>query len=140
MNETGAKVWVVEDGEYSDYSVVGVFSSQSNAERVAALVGGSVAEWPLDPAIAELNQGLQIYFVQMQKDGTVEQCRRQETGTYSFGSTGVIMWRRSQAPAFKGKNTPDLMQATVWAKDDTHAIKITNEHRAEFIASGKWDG
>jgi hypothetical protein len=30
------------------------------------------------------------------------------------------------------------MQAKVWAKDEAHAIKIANEHRAEFIARNEW--
>jgi|SRR6185503_5465278 len=138
MNEKQSKVWVIEKGEYSDYSVVGVFSTEENARRVAELTGGSVAEWPLDPNIAEINQGLQVYLVHMLKDGSVEQCKRLELNSYALTTIGVTMWRRSQAPAFRGQDKPDLMQATVWAKDEEHAIKITNEHRAEWIASGKW--
>jgi hypothetical protein len=132
-------VWVVEEGEYSDYRVVGVFSSRANAEMIADRTGGTAAEWPIDPAVSELNQGLSVYVVQMQKDGTVDRCERSNLDSYTISTIGVSMWRRSQAPAYRGKDVPDVMQATVWAKDTTHAIKITNEHRAEFIASGKWE-
>jgi hypothetical protein len=131
-------VWVVEEGEYSDYRVVGVFSSEANAKQVAELVGGEVAEWPVDPNIAELNQGLHIYFVQMRRDGTVDRCEHQKIDAYGLTGIGVTMWRRSQAPAYRGQNMPDVMHAKVWAKDEQHAIKIANEHRAEWIASGKW--
>lgn len=132
-------VWVVEEGEYSDYRVVGVFTSQANADLIASRVGGSVAEWPLDSAVAELNQGLKIFSVQMQKDGTVDRCNKQEFSACAVGSAGSVnMWRRSQARAY-GKDVADVMTASVWAKDEKHAIKIVNEHRAEFIASGKWD-
>jgi len=33
-----APVWVVEEGEYSDYRVVGVFSSKENAQLIADAV------------------------------------------------------------------------------------------------------
>lgn len=137
MSETKS-IWVVEEGDYSDYRVVGVFSSEANARQIAALTGGEVAEWPLDPNIAELNQGLHVYLVQMRKDGTVERRERMQNSGDCLTSIGVSIWRRSQAPAY-GPNTPDVMTAYVWATDETHAIKIVNEHRAEWIASGKWE-
>lgn len=140
LSAAPATVWVVEEGEYSDYRVVGVFTSEANADLIASRVGGTVAEWPLDPAVAELNQGLRVYAVQMQKDGTVDRCERQDLSAYGIETAGsVTMWRRSQAPAYAGKGIADVMNANVWAADKTHAIKIVNEHRAEFIASGKWE-
>ena len=67
-------IWVIERGEYSDYQstwlrhyyrVVGVFSSRENAERALAEIYGSdpwgrpeISEWPLDPGIDALNEGL----------------------------------------------------------------------------------
>jgi hypothetical protein len=36
----GKTVWVIEQGSYSDYRVVGVFTSRENAKRVAdAIIG-----------------------------------------------------------------------------------------------------
>lgn len=133
-----ASVWAIEEGEYSDYRVVGVFSSEANANQVSDLIGGEVSQWLLDPAITELNQGLRIYRVQMQKDGTVDHCECQTFDSYAITTMGVSMWRRSQAPAYKGKGVQDVLSAKVWAKNATHAVKITNEHRAQFIASGRW--
>lgn len=139
LSPTQASVWVVEEGEYSDYHVVGVFTSEANANRIASLTGGDVAEWPLDPNIAELNQGLQIYSVQMHKDGSVDHSKKQEIDSYGMATTGVVnIWERSKAPAFQGKGVDDVLVARVWAKDEQHAIKIANEYRAQFIASGKW--
>ena len=93
-------IWVVEEGDYSDYRVVGVFSSEANAKQIAELVGGDVAEWPIDPNIAELNQGLHVYLVQMRKDGTVERHERMKNNGAYLTSIGVSIWRRSQAPAY----------------------------------------
>ena len=50
----------------------------------------------------------------------------------------MTIWRRSQAPAYVGKNVPDCLHGTVWAKDSTHAIKIMNEKRTQMIAMGEW--
>jgi hypothetical protein len=136
-------VWVVEQGSYSDYRVVGVFSSEANAKQIADALGGdtrdaTVAEWPIDPVINELRQGFKRYLVDMRKDGTTERCEPFEISGYDLAGS-VRMWRRTQAPAYRGKpDKPDILQADIWAKDETHAIKIANEHRTRMIASGEW--
>lgn len=150
---TPTTVWVVEQGEYSDYRVVGVFSSEANARRIAAdaintraatdaysthmAEGATVAEWPLDPAVEELRQGYSPYIVVMLEDGTIERISRSDVSGYEVAGE-VSMWRRTKAPAYIGRDIPDALMATIWAKDETHAIKIANEHRARLIASGEW--
>ncbi len=137
-------VWVVERGSYSDYRVVGVFSSKENAKYLCDMVNltdsydkATVAEWPLDPAITELHQGLSQHQVLMLEDGTTERVEKKEFSVYDIAEN-VHMWRRTQAPDYKGKGIPDVLMATVWAKDETHAVKIVNEHRARMIATGEW--
>ncbi len=137
-------VWVVEQGEYSDYRVVGVFSSEVNARRIAAALNGAypsspawVAEWPLDPAVADYNSGHRRFLVWMRRDGTIERSELSEMTGYQLGGS-VEIWRRSQAPAYRGKGVEDCLQADVWAIDLTHAVKITNEHRIRLIAEGLW--
>jgi hypothetical protein len=74
----------------------------------------------------------------MRKDGTTERCEPFEISGYDLAGS-VRMWRRTQAPAYRGKpDKPDILQADIWAKDETHAIKIANEHRTRMIASGEW--
>lgn len=145
---TSNSVWVVEQGEYSDYHVVGVYSSKENAEYVVSALNGdkedkyyeaTVAEWSLDPAVNEMRQGLHPYIVWMQKDGTTERVERWDISGYDLGGN-VKIWRRTKAPAYRGKGIPDIINATVWASDDVHAVKIVNEHRTRMIASGEWDG
>lgn len=138
-------VWVIEQGEYSDYRVVGVFSSEVNARMIADKINASkgygddatVANWPLDPAVEELQQDHAQYRVLMLRDGTVELCEVRELLAYEIAGS-VRVWHRSQAPAYKGKNVPDALDAVVWAKDAKHAIKIANEHRTRLIAENKW--
>lgn len=135
MNEK--KVWVVEEGSYSNYHVVGVFSCRKNAKLIASKINGStIASRTLDPCVKELNEGLNSYFVWMKRDGEVERCERIDdvSGCDLEGKT--YLWKRSKAPAYKGKN--DVLNSTVWARDEQHAIKIVNEKRAQMIANRKW--
>lgn len=130
-------VWVVEQGEYSDYRVVGVFSSKEAAERACAFMTSDyskpeVAEWALDPGASELNQGMAIWSVHMTREGRTERYQMVEA-PFSLESYFRI-WRRSAH-----SDLPDVIAAQVWATDGTHAIKIVNEKRAEWIALGKWD-
>ncbi len=124
-------IWVVEQGQYSDYRVVGVFSTEANARAVASLVpASSVAEWPLDPAVSELAQGHRPFDVWMLRDGTVEKCELQ-TSLYDI-ATGETTLTRPTA------HVAPRIYATVWAKDDVHAIKIINEARTRMIAENEW--
>ena len=136
---TAKPIWVVEQGEYSDYRVVGVFTSEQNAQTVADAIGcdASVAQWPLDPAVAELNQGHKQFVVHMHRDGKVESCRKWDISSYNIAGSFTI-WERSKAPAYRGQGLDDLLQATVWASDKKHAVKITNEKRVQMIASNAW--
>ena len=140
-----AKIWVVEQGSYSDYRVVGVFTSKANAQIVVDKLKSAeyyydeptIAEWPLNPAVEELNAGLDHWRVLMLKDGTTERCDKSDMPSYNIeGSTQI--WRRSTAPAYKGQGVQDALDATVWATDAKHAVKIVNEQRIQMIAGGQW--
>lgn len=143
MNRT---VWLVEQGEYSDYHVVGIFSSEENARLIADAINAGegrgddakIVARQLDPAVEELHAGLRQYHVLMRRDGEVEQCRlHEEILVFDLEATARI-WERSKARAYEGTDTPDVFDATVWARDEKHAVKIVNERRAQMIALGKW--
>lgn len=142
-------IWVVEQGEYSDYRVVGIFTTKCNAQKVMdALNNGTdegdygratIDEWGLDPSVAELNQGMSIFVVRMRKDGFTEESYAQELSFFTLGRVGARIWRRSQIQLAGYAGMPDVLEAFVWATDEKHAVKIANEKRIEFIAMGKWD-
>lgn len=133
-------VWVIEDGSYSDYHVVGVYDSKEKAERVRAAVGGEVAEWPLNPSYDHICAGLVPFDVVMLRDGTTERVDPREVCQYNIWADGrAFVWRRTQAPAYRGTGIPDALNATVWARDAKHAVKSANEIRARMIADGTWD-
>ena len=138
-----ARIWVIEQGSYSDYRVVGVFSSKVNAEVVKGKLSVSfgeeptIAEWTLDPAVDEINAGLTVWLGAMLRDGTVEQCVPWEINGYDLNED-LRIWERASAPAYKGQGIQDCLHGKVWAKDAEHAIKIFNEKRVQLIASNKW--
>ncbi len=139
-------IWVIEKGSYSDYRVVGVYSTKEGAELVCKRINGAddysdraiVSEWPLDPGVEAINQGLSPFVVHMLRDGTTEKVWMDESDfEYTLNDQPTI-WRRSEAPAYRGKNAQDYITARVFAKDSQHAVKIVNEHRTRMIASGEW--
>lgn len=132
-----ATIYVVEEGEYSDYRVVGLFSTRENAEFVAARSKGEVAEWGMDPGVNELRAGMQMWGVHMLRDGATERTWRCDPDYY-YNAASHSIWQRSQAPAYRGQNVPDILVANVYARDEEHAVKITNEIRTRMIANNEF--
>ena len=132
-------VWAVEDGSYSDYHVVGVFSTKANAEMISDLVkaDGGVVEWEIDPAVADIRRGHILWSVLMLRDGTTEKVERKDPGTFDL-QREYSVWRRSKAPAYAGSGVPDVLQAQVWARTERQAVKAVNEIRIQMIAEGEW--
>ena len=141
-------VWVIEKGSYSDYRVVGVYSTEAGARLVCDRINGgehyeraTVVEWPLDLGVEAINKGLSPFVVRMLRDGTTEQVRMDtDDFEYTLDDKPTIR-RRSTAPINKGKKVvpPDCLTARVFAKDEAHAIKIVNEYRTQMIAKGEWE-
>lgn len=139
------QVWAIEQGQYSSYHIVGVYSSKKNAQLVADLLNAddpwgkaTVVAWTLDPLIEKLNAGLTRFEVIMRRDGTTENVYPRDIDACALDGDAYRIWHRSTAPAYRGVDIEDALQATVWAKDEEHAVKIVNERRTQMIATGKW--
>lgn len=140
------KVYVLTSGIYSNYRIVGIFSTRAMADKFRAAVPESdyneTEVHQLDSDAPDLiRRGYSLYHVTMLRDGTTERVERQEVGAYIVGEAAKEprVWRRTRAAYYKDKGVPDALTATVWAKSDEAAIKIVNEKRAQMIAAGKWD-
>ena len=142
-----SKVYIIEQGNYSDYKVVGIFSTMEKAQQIVAIINkgdedgyvrdeATIAERELDPFINELNEGLKLFGVVMDYDGTTERCV--ESGLDYI--TELRIWGRTSAPAYRHSKINDAVMGDVWARDVAHAVKIVNEFRAQMIASGKMKG
>jgi hypothetical protein len=136
-------VYVVSSGSYSDYRINAIFSTKKLAEEFKRVVSDSdynaIEVYELDPNTTDMiKRGYSIWLVHMLIDGSTERVRKSETTRYDVENMGHSIWRRTQAPAYKGKGIPDILTSTVWAKTEKQAIKIVNEHRTQMIANGKW--
>lgn len=131
------KIYVVEFGEYSDRSITGVYSTHERAE-VAATPDGYVTEYELDAAFDLYDKGLRAFNVEMHYDGSVVKVTNY--GYWSevkahVGMASTDNFIDSHSLPFRW----NCIRVTTWARNGEHAIKIANEHRAEFIAAG-WNG
>jgi hypothetical protein len=133
-----SSVWIVEQGEYSDYRVVAIYSTEAAAQKAADTINSglgpygdkaSIEERTLDPGLDKMNEGLVPWRVCMKRDGTVEVCERDDDVAADQDPSvyGPLL----------GGNRLRLLTAC-WARDATHAIKIANEQRARLIAEGQW--
>lgn len=127
-------VFIVTQGEYSDYHICGVFDKKELAEQFISAFEDDrgygdkmeIEEWNLNPHEFELCSGLKPYFVRMDINGnSIEPV--EIGGTYGF--SGVDRY---------GFDIHKNLCNHCFAKDPKHAIKITNELRTRLIAEDKW--
>lgn len=139
------KVFVLTDGVYSDYHIIGIFSTRKKAEEMLNEMYHKsdvrISEFELNPFQKQLQEGLKKYVVSMKRNGDIEEeIRRDITNTY-YEDTGN-QWGRiytkeiANAPIEGYKYT---FITSVWAKDEKHAVKIVNEKRMILIAEGEWE-
>lgn len=126
------KVFVVTEGEYSDYGIVGVYSeaNEDAANRLAKTRWlGRVEEYELDWEVDKLSRGLILYHVHMRSDG---KC-------ISIGATTAI---EEGEPTHRIQEGPYevYIHDLVWAKNKEHAAKIMNERRTVWMVTGRWPG
>lgn len=121
------KVWIVTSGDYSDYSIEGVFSSLKGAERFkdkANLSSPSVEEWDLDARAKD--RLWTVYPVRMTENGTAELlCTLQV-----FGSKSRV------CRAYKTSRSPLSPVITFYAQSSTgykHAVKLAAELRQSWL-------
>ncbi|MDY6862813.1 MAG: hypothetical protein SV062_07465 [Thermodesulfobacteriota bacterium] len=127
-------VYIVTCGVYSDYHICGVFTNKALAQKyINCFNGGNgysemkIEEWCLDPWNMELRKGYHAWFVRMAKGGdTIEIEKADSDYGYCSGATEY------------GFDIYYNMYAHVMAKNEEHAIKITNELRVMAIANDDW--
>jgi hypothetical protein len=125
------KVYLVTSGSYSDYGVDAVFSNRETAQKFIDKFPDSygdkreIEEWELDPFEYEIREGYDCYFLRMSKDGTCTEINMDNNRSVTLRETS-------------GFDRHGDMWSIVLAKDEKHAIKITNERRAQHIANNTW--
>jgi hypothetical protein len=121
MSETGRLIYVLTEGEYSDYRIVGVYSTPEKAEAARQQLGegrfGRIEQYPLDDEPVD-----SPWRVEISRNGRYAVAERYPTVDHPVGeiSRGYHAW------------------LWVRADDEQQAIKAANERRAFLIASGLW--
>lgn len=122
-----ATAFMVTEGCYSDYHVVGVFTTREKAEYFVSLFPDGqqpdIEEVEID-AVDGFPVGRRCYSVRFDKDGhstaKQDEPRVVDESCWPYGD-GINMITRC------------------WATSEAHAIKIANERRAMAIAMGTWE-
>lgn len=137
-------VYLLTKGEYSDYRVIGVFTSYENA-LVRAITsdrraGTSETMLPIDYEIDELTldvpipphtQGYRLWHVEMFADGAISWTTVRDP---IFHKPEMSIIARYPAP----KTITLTLAINVWAKDEQHAVKIANEKRIGLLSTNQF--
>ena len=124
-----AKVYMVTDGSYSDYRVLGIYSTKAKAEKAKVLFN---ADNDVDPveldATPEVPPGMLKWVVEMDRNGNVKDVSRENC---EYHSSSAAVWKPFDKDVM-------YLRAAIWAKDEEHAVKIANEWRTRIVANNLW--
>lgn len=124
------KVYAVTDGSYSDYHVVGIYSTpELAAEAQAAHQADNIKEYELDAHIDLIRSGLRYWLVCFV--GQSADANYVNGGSFEPPEEEV---REVMIPAGSARATPYLFVVAL-AKNEGDAVKIANEKRAIYWAS-----
>ena len=137
-------VYLVSDGEYSDYGIKGVYSTTEKAQEAKEQFNSEndIEEFELDSVPAH-PKGLFLWEVSMRKDGSLvpNDSERWKTPLrVSADETDyeyLPRWSHTTSPSWKNP-VVDFVDFYVWAKDREHAAKVAHERWAQLIATNEW--
>lgn len=120
-------IYVVTEGVYSEYSIIGVFDDKSLAEKMASFScnDGRVEEYTLNPFAPELSEGLSHFTVWMNRDGSLKYEAHAATPLQE-ANPSLYIYRTGE------------MCFSCFARDKEHAVKMANDRRLIEIAEGRW--
>ena len=123
------KIFVVTAGDYSDYHIVGAFSTRKIAEEYRYKLGADwVEEYEIDEITNSLySGGYTRYYVSFNGDTTIVE---EHKSTYENDHLDMkyVVTNRSRGAG--------NMNVYLFARDEQHAVKIASEVRSQIIASG----
>lgn len=133
-----AKVYVVTTGDYSDYEIEGIFSTEELADKYAKMLDSDYAsscveEFEIDPEKEILNRGYGHWRIHMMRDGKVSLavvCQHEPDGSdWDHAKVLKATWLIS------GEG---YLNCRMKARDRDHAVKIANERRTAILAAHQW--
>lgn len=127
-------VYVLVQGFYSDQKVAGVFSTRSLAEEFMKLDESErrLQEFPLDELTERARQGLHEWSLCMWRTGVASHI-------HNCGMSNQMHPASVHMLVSVNTDEPTLyLHCLCWAHSKEHAVKITNDIRAQIIAAGNW--
>ena len=126
MENTQEYIFLITSGSYSDYQFHAAFTDKELAEKYVKSFGlsnnFSIERCKLNPHTKEVNENYKPYEIKMTKKGKCLRVAITDDCSY-----------------FDNRFTYDNhLVLSLFAKDETHAIKIANEKRAQLIAANLW--
>ena len=132
------KIYLVTRGEYSDYEVIGAFSTEEKAQAVVDAINtneeyyrdAEIEVLPLDSI--EVKPGCKIYDVRMSKEGDTDV----RTLYYPSDSVGRTEFRFTTG--WNGWKKGVYLVVTRYVETPEHVVKIANELRTQWLAQREW--
>ena len=127
------KVYIVTAGEYSDYHICGVFSTQKKAEYFCNHISKhsytpkewyKIEDWNVDAGILELARHKDIYMVMMDNKGNVKDADV-VNNDYAF--------RNAIRESVIYNDIPNHYLIYVFAGNLEEAVKIASEKRTKYM-------
>ena len=139
-----ASVWMVSKGEYSEFTILGIFSTEFLADDFREAY---YLEYKLDRE----DRWDQIHLFEMALDAPIpESVKAVQVKMLKSGEVMKIAfstsWENGRIPengytnlAFTRKYPEGYLWCTLSVGDETTAIKITNERRTMILANDLWN-
>jgi hypothetical protein len=112
------KIYVITNGEYSDYHVITATTNEKLAGEIAKKYNADIEVY--EDAASHLRE---VWFVKFDKSGNAVECRDESECEYSYENVG-----RCKEDCFGN------VYVSVFAKSQRGAIKAAAERRAKFLA------
>lgn len=130
------KVYVVTSGEYSDYGISAIFDDKLLAQKYIEIYNqfsdyndyNNIEEYEINPIEQQLKQGRFLYEIEMYANGEV---RGKDLSKNVDEKISFVVLRLNS-------ETESWMTIHCYATDLTHAIKIANEKRVQYLATNRW--
>lgn len=125
-----AKIFLVTDGDYSDFYIRGAFSTMELAVEAQRIWGANsqIDEFEIDQVPKRSRMvpaGMYVFSIGMANDGAVKYHSFQDATESFEPDTNPSVWCGT-------------LQMRVMARDLEHAVKIVNEKRTQMIAENRW--
>lgn len=140
-----AKVFIVTHGDYSDYHIVGVFSTQEKAQEAidSGAARGDIEEHDLDPTTTKygiLEQGWRQWHLDFNKEGdivSIYEQNKQSSYDELEGNNGQLYWSIKAHPMYQKYEPRFHIHIRLFAKDKDHAIKSAIDKRRMVLSNVK---